>query len=433
MEYLQNYLFKARRLKLALRDLRYRNFRLFFYGQGVSLIGTWMQTIAMSWLVFRLTGSGFLLGLVGFATQFPAFLMGPFAGVYVDRLNRLRMVIIMQALAMIQAFILAALTLTGAVKVWHIIALSVFLGIIYAFDIPARQAFFVDIIEKRDDLGNAIALNSFVFNGARLVGPSIAGIVIAIVGEGVCFLINGLSFLAVIIALLAMKIAQPEPNNKRARFLEELREGFGYSFGSVPIRSILIFLALVSFVGLPYIVLMPIFAKEVLRGGPQTLGFLIAASGIGALSAAVYLASRNSVDGLGGVIAIATAIFGIGLIGFSLSHLFLLSFIFLIFVGGGMMIYLVGSNIILQTIVEEDKRGRVMSLFTMAFMGMEPLGSLLAGSLTSVIGAPKTLMIGGAICILGSIMFARNLTTFKDTFPPLYDKMDLVPGAISEG
>ncbi|MBN2373158.1 MFS transporter [bacterium] len=433
MEFIQNNIIKLQRLKFVLRALRYRNFRIFFYGQSVSLIGTWMQTIAMSWLVFRLTGSGFLLGLVGFSTQFPAFLMSPFAGVYVDRLNRRWLVIVAQTLAMIQAFILAFLTLTGAIKVWHIIILSIFLGVIYALDIPARQAFFVDIIEKRDDLGNAIALNSLIFNGARLVGPSIAGILIAVVGEGLCFFINGLSFLAVIISLLVMKVKQAETNSRKRHFVKELREGFVYAFRLSAIRSVLIFLAVVSFAGLPYIVLMPIFAKDVLHGGPQTLGFLIAASGIGALCGAIYLASQKSVLGLGEVIAISTIIFGIGLIAFSQSRIFLVSSFLLLFIGGGMMIFLVGSNIILQTIVDEDKRGRVMSFFTMAFMGMEPLGSLVAGSLSSAIGAPKTIMAGGIVCILGSIFFARNLNILRESILPLYEKMDGISEAVSEG
>ncbi|MEW6381138.1 MAG: MFS transporter [bacterium] len=414
-------------LKLILRSLRYRNFRLFFFGQSISLIGTWMQMVAMSWLVYNLTHSVFLLGVVGFASQIPAFLFAPLAGVLIDRWNRRRLVIATQTLSMIQAFILAALALSGHVAAWHIILLSIFIGLVNGFDIPGRQAFLVDMIDGKDDLGNAIALNSTMFNGARLVGPSIAGILISFVGEGVCFLLNGLTFLAVIVALLAMKIAPKEKSGQRPYVMQELREGFSYAFGFAPIRSVLLLLALVSFMGMPYMVLMPIFAKTILHGGSRTLGFLVAASGAGAFLGSLYLASQRSVLGLGKMIAIASGIFGIGLVAFSLSRVLILSLFPLLLTGFGIMVQMASSNTLLQTIVEEDKRGRIMSFFTMAFVGMEPCGSLLAGSLASAIGAPNTLMIGGACCILGSLAFASRLSALSEMINPIYIKLGIIP------
>ncbi|MEW5803528.1 MAG: MFS transporter [bacterium] len=416
-------------LKLILRSLRHKNFRLFFFGQSISLVGTWMQIVAMGWLVFNLTRSMFLLGAVEFASQIPAFLFGPLAGVMIDRWNRRRLLIITQTLAMVQAFILAALALTGQIATWHIISLSIFIGLVNGFDIPARQAFFVDMIDKKEDLGNAIALNSSMFNGARLIGPSIAGITIALVGEGICFLLNGITFLAVIAALLAMKINQkPKDASKSSYIIHELQDGFTYTFGSAPIRSVLQLLALISFMGMPYAVLMPIFAKNVLHGGPDTLGFLIAASGVGALLGAIYLAAQRSVLGLGKMIAISAGIFGVGIVAFSQSRALFLSLFLLLLVGFGIMVQIASSNTLLQTIVEEDKRGRVMSFFTMSFIGMEPLGSLLAGGLASMIGAPNTLMIGGICCIAGSVIFAIKLPALSTMIYPLYVKMGAVPG-----
>ena len=331
-------------LKVVFRALSHRNYRLFFGGQGISLVGTWMQQIAMSWLVYRLTGSAVLLGLVGFTSRIPTFLLSPFAGVLADRWDRHRILVITQTLSMLQAMMLAILVLTGRVAVWHVVALSLFLGFINSVDVPARQSFVVDMIERREDLGNAIALNSSIVNGARLVGPSVAGILIAALGEGLCFLLNGLSFIAVIVALLAMKIRPREKEVKRSHVIEGLKEGLSYGFGSAPIRSVLLLLALVSLMGVPYTVLMPIFAEKVFHRGPEALGFLLGATGVGALTGSIYLASRKSVLGLGRVIVISAGVFGMGLIGFSLSRVFWLSLCFMLLTGSGMMVQMASSN-----------------------------------------------------------------------------------------
>ncbi len=388
------------------RALQYRNYRLFFIGQSISLVGTWMQQIAMSWLVYRLTHSPFLLGAVAFAGQIPTFLLAPLAGVIADRYNRKQILVLTQTLALAQAFILALLVLTNHVAVWHLVALSIFLGFVSAFDIPVRQAFTVEMIERRDDLGNAIALNSSMVNLARLIGPSIAGILIAAVGEGICFLLNAVSYLAVIASLLAMRIIPREIRSAITNVSGELKEGFRYAFGSASIKSILLLLGLVSLAGMPYQVLMPVFAKEIFHGGPQTFGFLMAFSGIGALAGAVYLAGRQNSRGLSKIFASAASLFGTGIIFFSWSRILWFSMGLIFVAGFGMMVLIAASNTVLQTIVEEDKRGRIMSFYTMAFMGMAPFGSLLAGSLASRIGASHTLFIGGVFCVLGSLLFA---------------------------
>lgn len=413
--------------KLVFRTLRYRNFRLFFGGQLISLTGTWMQQVALTWMVYRMTNSPFLLGFVGFAGQMPSFILSPIAGVLADRLNKHRILIIIQSLAMVQASILAALTLTGRVAVWHVITLSIFLGIINAFDVPTRQSFLLEMIENRADLSNAIALNSSMFNGARLLGPSIAGIVIAALGEGVCFLLNALSYLAVIGALAAMKITPAQRAGKPESVFSGVAEGFRYVYHSAPIRSILLLLALVSIMGMPYSILMPIFARDILHGGPHTLGFLMGATGVGALTGALLLASRKNVVGLGRWIPAASAMFGAGLVAFSLSSTVWLSVGLLFIVGLGMMVQMASSNTILQTIADDDKRGRVMSFYAVSFMGMVPFGSLLAGSLAGAIGAPRTLMISGTFCILGAIVFARHLPSLRQQIRPIYVKLGLIP------
>jgi MFS family permease len=407
-------------LRLIFRALYSRNYRLFFGGQGVSLSGTWMQQIAMSWLVYRLTNSAFLLGLIGFSSQIASLFFSPFAGVLSDRWNRRHILVATQSLAMIQAFILAFLTLTGVIAVPHLIILSVFLGLVNAFDMPTRQAFVVEMVEKREDLGNAIALNSFLFNGARLLGPSVAGILISILGEGMCFLLNGFSFLAVILALLAMKISPNKKDSQNPRVWPELKEGFSYAFGFPPIRSILLFIGWISFVGMANTTLMPVFAGDILHGDAMTYGFLMAAIGVGAIIAAIFLASRKSVLGLGRVIVIGSGIFGIGLILFSLSHILWLSFCLLLLAGFGMMVHMASSNTILQTIVDDDKRGRVMSLYAMAFMGMAPLGSLVGGSLAGWMGAPAALILVGTSCMVGSFLFRKILPTLRMMIRPIY-------------
>ncbi len=402
------------------RAFQYKNYRLFFGGQGLSLVGTWMQTIAMSWLVYRLTNSPFLLGLIGFTGQVPTFLLGSFTGVFADRVDRRTLLVVTQVCSMVQAFLLAFLTLTGRIAVWHLIVLSVFLGLVNAFDVPTRQSFVIDIVENKSDLGNAIALNSFMFNSARLVGPSIAGLLVGIVGEGVCFLLNGFSFLAIILALLNMKIPKKESTIKHSPVVRGLKEGYRYVFGFAPIRNIILFLALVGFMGMPYSVLMPVFAKDILHGGPHTLGFLMASAGIGALVGSGFLASRRTILGLGRLIVISSATFGLGLIVFSLSRFIPLSFCMMFLIGFGMIVHSASSNTILQTIVEEDKRGRIMSFYAMAFIGMAPFGSLLAGSLASRIGAPATLMLSGTVCVVGSLLFLKQLPHMRATARPVY-------------
>jgi len=408
------------------RSFRQRNYLIYFIGQGVSLIGTWMQWIAMPWLVYRLTGSVFLLGFVGFASQIPAFVLTPIAGVMLDRWNCHRVLLVTQILAMLQALLLAALVFTGAIQIWHIIVMGVFLGCINSFDMPTRQSFVIDLVKNKQDLGNAIALNSSMFNGARMIGPAIAGIIIAVTGEGVCFLINGASFIFIIAALLLIKIPPREAKN-HAGHMEDFKAGLKYTFGFPPIRTIILLLALLSLVGMPYAVLMPDIVKKVLQGGPNTYGFLMAATGIGALTGALYLASRKTVVGLLKIIPISTALFGGGLALFSLSHYFWLSAGLMYFIGLGMMMHMAASNTIVQTIVDDDKRGRVMSLFTLSFMGVMPWSSLLAGSVAHAIGAPATLAIGGVVCVLAAIVFAFQLRAIRKHVHPIYVRLGILP------
>ena len=419
-------------LRAIVRALRHRNFRLFFMGQTVSLVGTWMQRIAVGWLVYRMTDSAFLLGVVGFAGQIPIFILAPFAGVLADRWSRHRLLILTQALAMIQAFVLSYLVLTGTVMVWHIIVLSLVLGVVTAFDIPVRQSFVIEMIEEKADLGNAIALNSSMVNAARLLGPSAAGLLIATVGEGVCFLINAFSYLAVIASLILMRLALKGARAQSSRAWHDLTEGLKYVYGFEPVRAIILLLALVSLVGMPYMVLMPVFAKDVLHGGPSALGFLMAGSGVGALAGALYLASRQGVLGLGKMIPIAAGVFGIGLLAFAFSRNFFLSLALATLVGFGQMVQLATSNTLLQTMVDDRQRGRVMGLYTAAFVGMAPLGSLLAGSLAGVIGAPWTLFIGGIACLVGAGVFARKLPQLREKARPIYVSKGILPGIPTE-
>jgi MFS family permease len=420
-------------LSFMLRALGHRNYRLFFSGQSVSMVGTWMTRVATSWLVYRVTGSELLLGVVGFAGQIPSFLLAPVAGVLVDRWDRHKLLVWTQVFAMLQSLALAVLTLTGRIEIWHIVALSVFQGLINAFDMPARQAFVSEMIEKREDLPNAIALNSSLVNGARLVGPSVAGVIIAAVGEGWCFLLDGVSYLAVIASLLLMRVPPRTraPRNGK-NVVGQIREGWAYVSGFAPIRNILLLLALVSLVGMPYTVLMPVFANEVLHGGPNTLGLLMAASGVGALSGAIFLASRKTVLGLGKFIPLMAAAFGAGLVAFSFSRALWLSLALMVVTGLGFMVQMAASNTVLQTIVDEDKRGRVMSFYTMAFMGTAPFGSLLAGAVAERIGAPLTLLFGGLGCGLGALWFARTLPALRREVRPIYVRIGILP-AVARG
>lgn len=416
----------------AWRALRHRNFRLFFGGQSISLIGTWMTRIATAWLVYRLTKSTLLLGVVSFAGQIPTFLLAPFAGVLVDRLNRRTVLIWTQTLAMVQSLALAALTLTHRITISEILALSVFQGLINAFDMPGRQAFMVQMVKDRTDLSNAIAINSSMVNLARLLGPSLAGIVIAATNEGWCFLIDGVSYLAVIASLVMMRVDVEAVKRTGASMLEQLREGWAYVSTSVPVRSILLLFSLVSLMGMPYVVLMPVFAAKVLHGGPHTLGFLMGAAGVGAMISALSLVLRKSVRGLLKMLPIAASLFGAGLVVFGFSHWFWFSMLLMVIVGFGMMQGLTASNTIIQTLVPEDKRGRVMSYYTVAFVGMAPFGSLLAGALADWIGAARTVMLTGTCCIVGAVLFATQLKKIKDHMRPIYIELGIVPPRPSE-
>jgi MFS family permease len=413
----------------SLPALKSKNYRLFFAGQGISLIGTWMTQLATIWLVYNLTKSPLMLGVVGFSSQIPSFFLSPFGGVFVDRFSRHRTLIGTQILAMMQSLALAVLALTGVIQVWHIIALSLVQGFINAVDAPARQTFVPELVERREDLANAIAINSTMFNGARLIGPAIGGLLLASVGAAYCFLIDGFSYIAVIIALLAMQIKPSKIRPTNANPLQRIKEGFVYAFGFPPICSVLLLSALVSLMGLQYTVLVPIFAEEILKGGAETLGFLMAASGVGALAGGIYLATRKTVIGLGQVIALAPAILGIGLIAFSFSRFLPLSLFAMLLIGLGTLMQVAASNTFLQTIVEDDKRGRLMSFFTMSFLGILPFGSLLGGALAQHIGASNTLIIDGIACILGYIVFTKQLPTLRRMVRPIYQEIGILPKA----
>ncbi|HSP68215.1 MAG TPA: MFS transporter [Bryobacteraceae bacterium] len=416
----------------SMRALRSRNYRLFFAGQSVSLIGTWMTRLATSWIVYQLTDSAFLLGLTSFVGQIPAFFVAPIAGVWLDRWNRHRVLVITQVLAMIQSLILAALAFTGSINLWWIIGLTLCQGLINAFDMPARQAFVIEMIEERADLGNAIALNSSMVNGAKLVGPAVAGVIIAGAGAGVCFLIDGISYIAVIWSLLAMRVAPARPQAPRQSALQELAEGWKYVVQSPAIRSILLLLALVSVIGMPYTVLMPVVAVDVLHGGAHTLGFLVGMSGVGALASAIGLALRRTVIGLGRRIAMSVLLFGGGLVFLGLSRSLILSLLLMTVTGFGMMQQMAASNTILQTIAADDKRGRVMSFYTLAILGMNPIGSLLAGAVAARIGVQATMIGAGAICLAGAAWFYWKLPEIRAVIRPIYRELGILP-EVAEG
>ena len=409
------------------RALRSRNYKLFFMGQGISLIGTWMQQIALSWLVYRLTDSVFLLGAVTFSSQIPSFLLGPFAGVAADKFERHKVLLVTQVLSMLQASTLAVLVLTGAIQIWHILALSAVLGTINAFYIATRQAFVIELVERREDVSNAIALNSSMFNMARLVGPTIAGLLIAVVGEGVCILINAVSYLAVLASLLLMRLKPFERVRQDRKVWQSLKDGFRYAFGFPPIRALILIVALISLFGMPFTVLLPVFARDILHGGANTLGYLMGASGLGALSGALFLAQRKSVLGLGKVIVGTMTLFGTALMAFSFSEFFLLSLVLMLFSGFGMIVTMASCNTLLQTIVEDDKRGRVMSLYATAFMGMAPIGSMLAGSVAEHIGVAYTLLGCGFLCAVSIIPFAVSLPRLRQMVQPIYERLGIAP------
>ncbi len=420
------------RLTLAVRALRHRNFQLFFAGQLISLIGTWMQTVAQSWLVYRMTGSALLLGTVGFASQIPVFIMAPIGGIVADRLNRQRVVIATQATSMILAGILAGLTLSGRVQVWHIMVLAAGLGVVNAFDIPARQSFLIDMV-GREDLMNAIALNSSLFNGARIIGPAVAGILVATIGEGWCFFANAVSYIAVIAGLLLMRIEHPARLAMEGSPLQNILEGFAFVKNAKPIRAILLLLALVSFVGMPYTVLMPVFADKILHGGARALGILMCSTGVGALLGAASLAARVGLRGLGRLIAICAAGFGVSLALFAFSKMFWLSTIFLLPVGFCMMVQMASSNTLIQAMSPDQLRGRVLSVYTMMFMGMAPFGALGAGAVAHRLGAPWTVAVGGFACVIGAALFWTQLPSFRREARELVMAQGMMAGTPAQG
>ena len=410
----------------AWRALRYRNFQLFFAGQSISLIGTWMTRLATSWLVFRLTHSALLLGIVSFAGQIVSFALGPFAGVWVERLDRRKLLVWTQAAAAAQSLALALLTLAHRITLLEIVLLAALQGLINSLDMPARQSFLVHMVEGRNDLSNAIAINSSMANGARLLGPAIAGLVIGAFGEGWCFLIDGVSYFAVIASLLLMRIKPSKILRSASSMLEEMREGWDYVRTFRPTRTILLLFAVVSLMGYSWSVLLPVFAAEVLHGGAATLGWLAGAAGLGALVSALSLAARKSVLGLTRMLQIASALLGGALILFGLSRTLWLSLALMTFVGFGMMQVASASNMIIQSLVPEDKRARVMSYYTMAFFGAAPFGSLLAGALAHRIGAPYAVILSGAFCVLGSLWFTLELPKVRAIVTPIYREMGLL-------
>ena len=403
----------------ALRALKNRDYRLFFFGQGVSLIGTWMQSIAASWLIYRLTGSAFMLGLAGFIGQMPVFFLSPFAGVLGDRLSRRRILLVVQAMAMIQAFTYAAVTLTGVVQVWHILTLSCILGIINAFEMPVRQAFVIEMIKDKSDLPNAIALNSSIFNASRLVGPAVAGIIVAAAGEGICFLINAVSYIAVIAAFVSMNVSSSKTESSGQNVFADLKDGFFYAIGFIPIRDLLILIACISLFGMTFPVLLPVFAAKVFGGGSHTFGMLVSSSGAGAFLATVFLAMRKSIHGQGRVMNIAIYTLSLGLMAFSFSEIIYLSVPLLVIIGFSMIVIIASCNMVIQAIVDEDKRGRVMSFYVMSFTGAAPVGSLLAGALSSKTGAPLTVFICGSVCLVIGVIFSLRLPVVRGFIRPV--------------
>ena len=418
------------RFSHAWRALRHRNFRLFFAGQTVSLVGTWMSRIATSWLVYRLTGSALLLGVVGFVGQVPTFLLAPFAGVWIDRLNhRLdrRMLLVWTQVALAaQSLAIAALIFAHRITMAEIIALSVFGGLVNAFDMPARQSFVIQMVDDKRDLGNAIAINSSMVNLARLIGPALAGFIIAGLGEAPCFLIDGISYIAVIVSLLMMRVKPLALTRATTSMLHQLAEGWAYVRDFKPVRDILLLFATTSLMGMPFLVLMPIFATQILHGDSHTLGYLMGASGLGALVAALSLAARKSVRGLTQVIPFTALLFGVALVLFSFSRSLPLSLLLMAATGFGMMQGMASSNTVIQTLVPEEKRGRVMSYYTVAFVGMAPFGSLLAGELAHRFGAPHAVMITGACVLAGSVWFFTRLRSIRATILPIYTAMGIV-------
>jgi MFS family permease len=409
-----------------LRGFEHRNFRLFFIGQSLTMIGTWMQFIAISWLMYRVTGSAFMLGMTGFALQIPILLVSPFAGVWVDRYDRRKLLMLTQSLALGQALLLGALTFAGLIQVWHILAISLFLGTVNAFANPSRGTFLLEMVESKANLPNAIALNSLIMNSARFVGPSIAGGVLAFAGEAWCFMLNALSYLALIVALMMMRVKAVAPHAAHEHWFEELKQGFRYAFGFLPSRRLLLLVAAVSMTTSPYQHMMPIFAGEVFGGDSRTLGLLISGAGLGAFAGTAYLAGRTSLQGLSRIIIGASFSAGLGLMLFSQSRLLWLSLILMLPIGFGLIVTATSTNTILQTIADEDKRGRIVAIYGMCFLGAAPIGNFIAGSVASHIGAPLTLLILGALCTVAAFSFALRLESWRAAIRPVYRRIGVV-------
>lgn len=414
------------RIRFAFRSLSGRNLRVFFAGHGISLTGTWMQQLALAWLVYRLSGSSVLLGLIAFTSQIPSAILAPFAGAVADRWSRYRLVVLAQAISMVQASVLAALVLSGSVEVWHLMVLSLLTGIVSGIDVPARQALIVGLVDDPEDLPNAIALNSAMFNAARLVGPALAGLLIGWIGEGPVFLINALSFVFVLGALAIVRV-KPQPVHARGSVLRSLQAGWRYASGFRPIRALLLMLAGIALVGLPYTVLLPVFARDILGGDARTLGVLTSAAAAGALVGTFYLASRDSIRGLGRVIWLACGLFGFGLVFLSLARTLRVALPLLAVTGFGAIVTSAGINTVLQTLVEEDMRGRVMSLYMVAFVGTGPFGALAGGWLTEHLGAPSTLALGGAGCLALTLWFSRALPRLREDARPVLERRGVLP------
>ena len=416
-------------IKQTFRSLKYRNFRLFFFGNGISLIGTWIQRIALPWLIYSISDSIMLLGVAGFLGQIPTLIISPFAGVLIDRYNKFKILLWVQIIPMAQALLLAFLVISGYAQIWHILVLSAILGVVTSFEMPIRQSFMIHLIENKDDLFNAISLHASMVNVARLIGPVLAGIIIGFKGEGACFLINAFSFSFVIIFLLMMKLEYKHKRPLQTNIIKEFKQGLAYTFSLLPIRNVITILAIVSIMSMPYTVLMPAFVKNYLDGTSHTFGFLMGADGLGAILGAIFLASRNTIKGIIKLIPIAATILGFAMIAFSLSAQYLQSIAIatslLIVTGMSMLFVLTCSNTFLQTVSDEDKRGRVMSFYTMAFMGTAPLGSLLTGFLGDVFGAPITVIIGGTACLLIAVWFKCHFKTFKQMTAPIYERIGI--------
>ncbi|MBK7745389.1 MAG: MFS transporter [Betaproteobacteria bacterium] len=408
------------------RALRHANFRRYFTGQSLSLIGTWMQQVAMGWLTYRLSGSAWLLGVVAFCANIFILLLGPFAGVLADRVDRVRALYLTQTLLALQATTLAVLTWFGWVEVWHLIALATFAGVVAAFDVPLRQTLYVNLVDDRSVLPNAIALNSFMVNAARVIGPALAGALLALATEAVCFALNAFSFVAVLLALHRVHWPKTAPSASRGGFLDNWNEGARYAFGFAPIRSVLLVIAAAAWTISPYSSLMPIYAKDIYGGGPQTLGWLLSAAGAGALASTFYLAGRDTIVGLGRVIALATVAAGLALAAFAFLRVFAVGVLLMTLVGGGVILAASSTNTVLQTIVEDRLRGRVLGFFTMAFLGVAPLGNLAAGALARQFGAPATFAFNGLVCAAAGLWFWSRLPTLTAAMQPTYKRLGLV-------